>query len=70
MHHPELVHGKEVVAAGMMFVQNNKIIEIDNESGHYEPDEDSVSLALIALRLWNAPIFDELKLDTRWSHFA
>ena len=46
MHHPELVHGKEVIAAGMMNIQHNIIVAIDNESGHYAPDEDSVLLAL------------------------
>lgn len=67
--HPELVGNKAVIAAGMLEVKEGSIQCIDNQSGHYEPDGDSINFALIAFRYWNIPLSSELRIDTRWSLF-
>ncbi len=51
IHHPELVKGKQVIAAGIFKMFDGKIIMINNESGHYMPDMDSVYLAKMTFKI-------------------
>jgi hypothetical protein len=69
MHHPELVNGRPVIAAGIFMLFNCKVLMINNESGHYMPDVDSVMYAKFAFQFWGIPLAENLKLDSRWAHF-
>jgi filamentous hemagglutinin family protein len=37
-HHSSLLGGEPVAMAGHMFVQDGKLVHINNQSGHYKPD--------------------------------
>lgn len=68
--HSELVAEKDVIGAGMLQLKDGKIIYVSNESGHYSPDVDSINFTLTVFRYWRIPLADNLKSDSRWSHFG
>lgn len=65
--HPELVGGREVIAAGMLRILRREIVCLSNESGHYAPDEDTTVFAKEALRYWGAPMALNCDSDEKWS---
>ena len=42
--HSSFLAGAEVIAAGEITIKNNKIVEISNRSGHYEPSHKDMAL--------------------------
>lgn len=67
MHHPEICNGRDVIAAGMVKIVNGEIHQIDNESGHYRPSEESVLYAMQVIGHWDIPTSDDLKISGIWS---
>jgi hypothetical protein len=42
--HTSFLSGNEVLAAGMIKIKNNQIVEISNDSGHYRPSHKDIAL--------------------------
>ena len=66
IHHPELVRGEDVIAAGMICVNDRRVLRVSNESGHYRPNIECINYALIALRFWQIPLARRLIVDPVW----
>ncbi len=49
-HHSSILGGKPVASAGEITVQNGKIIEISNRSGHYQPTQQTNSQVINELK--------------------
>lgn len=49
-HHSSFVRGKDVICAGSMVVENGKLKDISNMSGHYHPSADRLKEAVVLLR--------------------
>lgn len=64
--HPELVGGRDVIAAGMLILKGGSITMVSNESGHYCPDADSLTFTLRVLRHWGVPLLEPVKIDGKW----
>lgn len=73
IHHPELTHRKglkepkEVVAAGMIRILNREVVLINNESGHYHPEPESLVFAAQALKFWGIPRAKNLTIEDKWA---
>lgn len=65
IHHPELVNNKDVLAAGMFRINDKKITYIDNQSGHYAPEADSINYAIMAMQHWGIPL-ENLQVNNTW----
>jgi len=50
IQHSSILHGKPVVCAGMIRVEQGILKYIDNDSGHYKPSPDQLKEALRCLR--------------------
>lgn len=50
IQHSSILHGKPVVCAGMIQVEQGILKYIDNDSGHYKPSPDQLKEALRCLR--------------------
>lgn len=50
IQHSSILHGKPVVCAGMIRVEQGVLKYIDNDSGHYKPSPDQLKEALRCLR--------------------
>lgn len=70
IHHPELCNGKEVIGAGLFTIRENQVTIISNESGHYGPDGLSMYYVKMAFLYWQAPLAENVKIDTRWEVFG
>ena len=51
IHHSSYLAGKVVLCAGMIIIDDGKLLHIDNESGHYKPSTSNLLNLLAALRL-------------------
>ena len=51
IHHSSYLAGKAVLCAGMIIIDDGKLLHIDNESGHYKPSTSNLLNLLAALRL-------------------
>lgn len=49
-HHSTFLSGDDVIDAGMIIVKQGKILYIDNESGHYRPQECHFKNGIMALK--------------------
>ncbi len=49
-YHSAYMEGQKVLCAGAMTVQQGQLTYINNASGHYQPSEDNLSVALNALQ--------------------
>ena len=63
------MHGQDVIAAGLIKINHGIVLTVSNESGHYNPDSDSIDYAIAAFRLWDIPMDDNLVRDDRWALF-
>lgn len=50
-HHSSFMAGGLVRAAGQIVFKNGKIIHVNNSSGHYKPDQESLNAVIKNLRL-------------------
>lgn len=48
-HHSYFLAGEQVKCAGMIKIENGKLIQLSNESGHYKPDTDDLKRAAKSL---------------------
>lgn len=49
-HHSSFFGGEPIAAAGQIRVRNGKLTYIDNQSGHYTPNQELLAQALVSLR--------------------
>jgi hypothetical protein len=56
-HHSSFLAGSQVLAAGSMVIASGyKILEVNNNSGHYKPDLAQLKLAAVVMRLQGADL--------------
>ena len=61
LRHHELAKGEGVVAAGMIEVRGGKIAYFSNESGHYEPEPESLLIAYSMMKRLHIPLTETVQ---------
>ena len=66
-HHSSFMSGERVVAAGMMKVVDGKIITMDNNSGHYKPQEHNMVQGLNTVPNIGTVFYDDGNITVKYS---
>lgn len=63
MHHPQLAKRLPVIRAGVFGWSGKEVLYIDNKSGCYAPDSDSLYYVVEAFKFYGVPLSKNLKID-------
>lgn len=63
MHHPQLAKRSPVIGAGVFGWLGEEVLYIDNKSGCYAPDTDSLFYVVEAFKFYGVPLSKNLKID-------